>query len=167
MEADVESDIYACEACKQVFKDSRKPTECPRCQSSEIFKTNLEQLTLRQLRKIISSSHLTLRQLRKIISSSHLADFFSRRHYLYYLHRVFQSHDSEILRQIIPTAEEVKQKEIERQELLKQKEIERQELLKQGYCPHCKVPIVLLMLDCPQCKRPYEAEVKSDVFFIN
>ncbi len=152
MVVDVEFDFYGCQACKQVFKDSRKPTECPQCQSSEIGKTDVEQLTLRQFRKIILSNHPT--------------DSISRRHYLY-RHLRLNNTEPEIIREMIPTVEEVKQGKIKRQEQLKQKEIERQELLKQGYCPHCKAPIVLLMLDCPRCQNPYKAEVKSDVFFIN
>lgn len=150
MVADVEFDFYGCQACKQVFKDSRKPTECPQCQSHKIGKTDVEQLTLRQKRRIISSNHPT--------------DSITRRHYLY---RHLRLNNTEIIREMIPTVEEVKQGKIKRQEQLKQKEIEHQEQLKQGYCPHCKAPIVLLMIDCPQCKRPYEAEVKSNVFFIN
>ena len=145
MVADVEFDFYGCQACKQVFQDSSFPDQCPQCQSSEIGKTDLEQLTLRQFRKIISSNHPT--------------DFIGRRHY----HRHLRLNNTEIIREIIPTTEEVKQRKVKRQEQLKQKEIERQELLEQGYCPHCKTPIVLLMLDCPQCKSPYETE-KSNTF---
>jgi rubrerythrin len=122
MEANVESELYACEVCRQVFKDSTKPTQCPRCQSSRIFNADVEQLTLRQLRQIASQLNLSR-------------------------HRRCRYHHSGLIRQTIPTVEEVKQKEIE-----------RKELLKQGYCPHCKTPVVLLMLDCPRCKRPYETE---------
>jgi Zn finger protein HypA/HybF involved in hydrogenase expression len=49
MKANVESDIYTCEVCKQVFKDSSFPAQCPRCQSSRISNADLERLTLPQL----------------------------------------------------------------------------------------------------------------------
>lgn len=125
------------EVCKQVFKHSSFPSKCPRCQS-----LNLVNIDLNLLRLPIEE--MTLRQLRRLASFSNRSSRLRFR-------------DLDVIRQTIPTLEEVKQKEIIRQHELKQAEIKRKELLKQGYCPHCKVPVVVLMLDCPQCQRPYEA----------
>jgi hypothetical protein len=110
MKANVESDIYTCEVCKQVFKDSSFPAQCPRCQSSRISNADLERLTLPQL-------GLTLRQLRQIISRNPALKF-----------RRFRHLSSELIKQIIPTVEEIKQEEIKRKELLKQREIKCKEL---------------------------------------
>ncbi len=85
IKANRESDIYVCEACKQVFQDSSFPAQCCQCQSSRIFKTDLEQLTLRQLRQIMSRN-TTFR-------------FGHHRRY----------HSLKFIRQIIPTVKEVKQ----------------------------------------------------------
>lgn len=131
MNANTENNIYECQACRQIFQNANIPTHCPRCQSPSINNLDLNQLTLRQLRKIS-------------VQNPEVGSFLFRRCYLYSQLKSYLKANS---RQIIPTMEEVKQQEIK-----------RQELLNQGYCPHCETPIVALMLDCPQCRNPYETK---------
>ncbi len=132
MVADVESGIYECEACKYVFRNSSFPSECPRCQSSEISNISLEQLTLCHLRKTSSIDNLRY--------------LFPRQR----KRQLLQELRNRLETMKIPTEEETKLESTK-----------HQELLKQGFCPHCKASIVLFMLDCPKCKRPYEAETST------